>query len=98
MASPANPTYTAEELAHQLKDSQARALVTHTEFLQTAFKAAELANIPPENIILLGDEKDKDGRCKHWTEVTAKGAWIQPKRPNIDPQKDLVYLVYSSVR
>ncbi|KAH6984840.1 hypothetical protein BKA56DRAFT_717436 [Ilyonectria sp. MPI-CAGE-AT-0026] len=96
VASPANPTYTAEELAHQLKDSQARALVTHTAFLQTALKAAELVNIPPENIILLGDGKDKHGRCKHWTEVTAKGAWIQPKRPNVDPRKDLVYLVYSS--
>ncbi|KAF7551631.1 hypothetical protein G7Z17_g4864 [Cylindrodendrum hubeiense] len=96
VASPANPTYTAEELAHQLKDSQAKALVTHKAFLQTACKAAELASIPLDRIILLGDGKDEDGRFKHWTEVTAKEAWIQPKKPNMDPKRDLVYLVYSS--
>ncbi|KPM46080.1 hypothetical protein AK830_g521 [Neonectria ditissima] len=96
IASPANPTYTAEELAHQLIDSQAKALVTHGALLQIACKAAELAHISLDNIILLGDERDDEGRFKHWTEVTAKGAWIKPRRPTIDPRKDLVYLVYSS--
>lgn len=97
VASPANPTYTAEELAHQLTDSNAKILVTHKAFVQTACKAAELANIPPDKIILLGDGKDEQGRFKHWTEVTADETWIKPKKPSIDPHKDLVYLVYSSV-
>ncbi|KAH7159881.1 hypothetical protein B0J13DRAFT_581033 [Dactylonectria estremocensis] len=96
VASPANPTYTAEELAHQLTDSNAKILVTHKAFVQTACKAAELANIPPDKIILLGDGKDEQGRFKHWTEVTADETWIKPKKPSIDPHKDLVYLVYSS--
>ncbi|RSL38496.1 hypothetical protein CEP53_014827 [Fusarium sp. AF-6] len=96
VASPANPTYTAEELASQLVDSRAQALVTHKAFLQTACKAAELASLKPERIILLGDGKDGAGRFRHWTEVTDKGAWFKPKKPTIDPQKDLAYLSYSS--
>ncbi|RSM14371.1 hypothetical protein CEP52_001337 [Fusarium oligoseptatum] len=96
VASPANPTYTAEELASQLVDARAQALVTHKAFLQTACKAAELASLKPERIILLGDGKDDAGRFRHWTEVTDKGAWFKPKKPTIDPQKDLAYLSYSS--
>ncbi|KAJ4314728.1 hypothetical protein N0V84_008721 [Fusarium piperis] len=96
VASPANPTYTAEELATQLVDAQAQALVTHKAFLQTACKAAELASLKPERIILLGDGRDDGGRFRHWTEVTDKGAWFKPKKPTIDPQKDLAYLSYSS--
>jgi acyl-CoA synthetase (AMP-forming)/AMP-acid ligase II len=98
VASPANPTYTAEELASQLVDARAQALVTHKAFLQKACKAAELASLKPERIILLGDGKDDAGRFRHWTEVTDKGAWFKPKKPTIDPQKDLAYLSYSSVR
>ncbi|KAH6890564.1 hypothetical protein B0T10DRAFT_486188 [Thelonectria olida] len=96
VASPANPTYTAEELAHQLKDSKARALVTQKPFLETARKAAGIAGVPLENIILIGDERDDDGGVVHWLNVTPKGAWITPKKPHIDPKNDLVYLVYSS--
>lgn len=97
VASPANPTYTAEELAGQLVDARARALVTHKAFLQTACKAAELAVLRPERIILLGDGRDDGARFRHWTDVTDKGAWFRPRKPTIDPQKDLAYLSYSSV-
>ncbi|KAI5459828.1 hypothetical protein BGZ63DRAFT_360031 [Mariannaea sp. PMI_226] len=96
VASPANPTYTAEELALQLTDSGARALVTHESFLQTASKAAELAGLPQEMIILLGDGRGEPGKFVHWTDITSEGAWFQPKKPRIDPKKDLIYLVYSS--
>lgn len=97
VASPANPTYTPEELARQLQDSGARALMTHKLFLQTALKAAELAGLKNEMVFLLGDEKDEAGKLKHWTDITDKGAWFSPKKPAIDVKKDLAYLVYSSV-
>ncbi|KAF4983292.1 hypothetical protein FZEAL_1277 [Fusarium zealandicum] len=96
IVSPANPTYTPEELAGQLVDSRAKALVTHKAFLQTACRGAELAGLKKENILLLGDERDDTGRFRHWTEVTDKEAWLKAKRPTIDPQKDLAYLAYSS--
>ncbi|KAL7786766.1 hypothetical protein V8C37DRAFT_288548 [Trichoderma ceciliae] len=96
IACPANPTYTAEELAHQLKDSGAKALLTQKPFLEAARKAAALASLPADRILLLGDERDETGVHRHWTEITAKGTKVQPQRAAIDPKKDLAYLVYSS--
>jgi 4-coumarate--CoA ligase len=94
VASPANPTYTVDELARQLKDSGARALITHRDFLPTATQAAAAVGLPEANILLLGAERD--ARFRHWTDITAKDAWIQPKKTPVDPQKDLAFLVYSS--
>ena len=54
--SPANPGYTAEELAFQLKDAGAKALVTQKPFLAVAQEAAKQAGIPEDRIILIGDD------------------------------------------
>lgn len=54
VASPANPLYTVAELAFQLRNARARALVTQPAFLATASEAAARAGIPPERILLLG--------------------------------------------
>jgi acyl-CoA synthetase (AMP-forming)/AMP-acid ligase II len=97
IASPANPTYTAEELAYQLKDSGAKALLTQKPFLEVARKAAALSGLPADRILLLGEGRDETGVHRHWTEITAKGAKVQPQRATIDPKKDLAFLVYSSV-
>ncbi|KAG5916237.1 hypothetical protein E4U42_007743 [Claviceps africana] len=96
VASPANPTYTVDELARQLVDSKAAALVTQTSFLKTAVAAAQKARIPLDRVILMGDGKDESGKHRHWRDVTAKGAWRQPRKAVLDPKKDLAYLVYSS--
>lgn len=97
VACPANPTYSPEELAQQLADSGARALITQKPLLETARKAAKLAGLPAERILLLGDGRDETGVHRHWTEITARGAGVVPQKPDIDPKKDLAYLVYSSV-
>ncbi|KAG5976206.1 hypothetical protein E4U55_007434 [Claviceps digitariae] len=96
IASPANPTYTVDELARQLTDSKATALVTQMPFLKTAVEAANKAGISLDRVILMGEGKDKSGKHRHWRNVTAKGAWFQPKKTALDPKKDLAYLVYSS--
>lgn len=95
MASPANPTYTVEELARQLKDSGAKALITQVPFLDSALKAAQQAGLPKDRVLLMGDEKGHG--LRHWGEVTAEKAWVKPGRTKVDPKKDLAYLVYSSV-
>jgi acyl-CoA synthetase (AMP-forming)/AMP-acid ligase II len=97
VASPANPTYTPEELAQQLKDSGAKALITQKPFLEIARKAAALVGLPAERILLLGEGRDETGVHRHWTDITAKRAKVQPQKAVIDPKKDLAYLVYSSV-
>ena len=97
VASPANPTYTPEELARQLIDCRAKALITTKSFLQSAITAANLAGLPLGRVFLMGAERDESGKFMHWTEVNSKSAWIQPSKTSIDPRKDLAYLVYSSV-
>ncbi|KAK0386194.1 hypothetical protein NLU13_6031 [Sarocladium strictum] len=96
ITSPANPTYTIEELARQLKDSGARALVTQKPFLENARRAAQMVGIKNDMVWLMGEERDQTGKHKHWTEISADKAWLKPKRPSIDPAKDICYLVYSS--
>lgn len=97
VASPANPTYTVDELARQLSDSKAAALVTQAPFLNKAVEAAQKAGIPLDRVLLMGDGKDASGKYRHWRDLTAKEAWLQPRKTVVDPKKDLAYLVYSSV-
>ncbi|KAI9336182.1 hypothetical protein DFJ73DRAFT_850611, partial [Zopfochytrium polystomum] len=54
--SPANPTYTASELAFQLKDSGAKYLITALSVLEAAQQAAAEAGLPDDRIFLFGDE------------------------------------------
>lgn len=46
VVSPVNPTYTADELKHQLSDTGAKALVVHTSRLDTAIAAAKRVDFP----------------------------------------------------
>ncbi|KAL2670288.1 hypothetical protein Neosp_014755 [[Neocosmospora] mangrovei] len=52
IVTPVNAASSAAELAHQLKSSGARALVTCASLAETAFTAARSACIPEENIFL----------------------------------------------
>ncbi|MCJ1432061.1 hypothetical protein MMC27_001417 [Xylographa pallens] len=94
--SPANPGYTAEELAFQLKDSGAKALVTQKSFLSVALQAAKQVGIPEDRIILIGDERDETHRFKHFTSIRNAAGTNRYRRTKTDPQKDLAFLVYSS--
>ncbi|KAJ6139891.1 hypothetical protein N7471_006377 [Penicillium samsonianum] len=95
--SPANPAYTVDELAFQLKDLRAKALVTQLAYLNVATKAAQITGIPEDRILLIGDALDTSGKFKHFTlyrDMRFKGPQCQ--RPTIDPKRDLALLTYSS--
>ncbi|KAF2810343.1 4-coumarate-CoA ligase-like protein [Mytilinidion resinicola] len=94
--SPANPGYTAEELAFQLKDSGAKALVTQLALIATAKKAASIAGIPHDRIIVMGDERDKEARVKHFSSIRNTSGTSRYRRTKLDPAEDLAFLVYSS--
>ncbi len=95
--SPANPGYTAEELAFQLKDAGAKALITQKPFLATARKAAELVGLPDDRIILMGDERDPEMKFKHFSSIRNIAGTQRYRRAKIQPDKDLAFLVYSYV-
>jgi 4-coumarate--CoA ligase len=94
VVSPANPAYSASELAFQLKDSGAKAIVTQVAGLETALKAAGMAGVPQDRILLIGDEKDP--RAQHFSD------FIESRRRGAEPHRiarassDLAFLVYSS--
>ena len=94
--SPANPGYTAEELAFQLKDSGAKALVTQKPFLKVAVEAAKQAGIPEDRIILMGDDRDESMRFKHFSSIKNLAGTNRYRRTKAHPRNDLAFLVYSS--
>ncbi|TPX45352.1 hypothetical protein SeLEV6574_g03910 [Synchytrium endobioticum] len=53
IVSPANPTYTPDELAYQLKDARANFLVTQSDLLHDALLAASAAGIHKDRIFLI---------------------------------------------
>ena len=94
--SPANPGYTANELAFQLKDAGAKALVTQKPFLGVAQEAAKQAGVPLDRIILMGDARDDERKFKHFTSIRNTSGATRYRRVKLDPKKDLAFLVYSS--
>lgn len=94
--SPANPGYTVEELAFQMKDAGAKAIVTQKPFLVVAQEAAKRVGIPEDRIILMGDERDESRRFKHFTAIRNLAGTSRYRRAKLNPKKDLAFLVYSS--
>ncbi|KAL4783990.1 hypothetical protein BJX76DRAFT_367927 [Aspergillus varians] len=96
VVSPSNPAYTVEELAFQLRDSGAKAVVTQLPVLPVARAAAKKVGIPDNHIILIGDQRDPEARAKHFTSIRNISGATRYRRSKINPEKDLSFLVYSS--
>lgn len=103
VVSPANPLYTVDELAFQLRNAGAKALVTQVSFLDKASEAAAQAGIPTERIVLLGPHFPSPVRtkAKHWRELLLgiPASYLSAARfgkPKLRPREDLAFLVYSS--
>jgi acyl-CoA synthetase (AMP-forming)/AMP-acid ligase II len=83
-----NPTYTAEELASQLRDCRARFLLTVPQFLDKAREAARSSGI--QETFVFGQAPG----------ATAFSALVEEEGPlpeaAIDPREDVVVLPYSS--
>ncbi len=85
----ANPTYTPEELASQLRDSRARFLVTVAPLVDKATEAARRAGTVREIFTF-----DAAPGTTPFAELLA--ADELERGPDIDPARDLVALPYSS--
>jgi 4-coumarate--CoA ligase len=91
----ANSVYTASELASQLQDSRARAIVTHVACLETALEAATASGIPHSRILLIG-KNDGDLRVQHFSEFIKLGRGGSTAERVAQMSSDLAFLVYSS--
>jgi 4-coumarate--CoA ligase len=95
--SPANPAYTVEELAFQLRNSGAKALATQLPLIDNARKAAQRVGLPEDRIILLGDGQDTKSRFRHFAFLGEKADLSRHGRVKItNPAKELSFLAYSS--
>lgn len=83
-----NPLYTAEELAHQLNDANAKYLLTIPMFLDKALEAASHSNI--EEVFVFGQA---EGATPFASLMQSDG---QIPAVEINPATDLVVLPYSS--
>jgi len=83
-----NPTYTADELANQLRDCRARFLITVPPILDRAREAAARAGI--EEVFVIGAAEDVRSLAD------LMDAPPSPPDVAIDPGQDLVVLPYSS--
>lgn len=97
----ANPGYTVSELAGQLKDSQAKVVVTQPALLDTAREAARHAELSEDGVILMGSQEvDQAIGARHFSSLKGykPSSEIQPstRLVSIDPRNDLSFLVYSS--
>lgn len=91
---PANPSYTTNELVHQLRDSGARACVVHPDLLPIALPAAKEVGIPSEAVFCFGGKNV--GSVQPWQTILAEEKIGFAKTKAIDNKNDLAYLVYSS--
>jgi len=83
----ANPLYTADELAFQLRDSGAKFLITVDALLEKALPAAQQAGV--QEVFTIGT----DPRATSFTELLRDAT---PPPVSIQPREDLVVLPYSS--
>lgn len=88
IVTPINPLYTKHEIAHQLKDSGARFLVTVPGFIDKAGEAAEDAGI--DELFVFGSAP---GTTSFDSLLIDNG---RAEQTEIDPLEDLVALPYSS--
>lgn len=96
VVAPANPGYSASELAHILKDAGAKAIITQHGLLRVASEAAKIANIPQTKIILIGADTGPGGPAKHFTNMLKSSNSKGSGRVKLDPDTDLSFLAYSS--
>ncbi|KAK3300342.1 uncharacterized protein B0H64DRAFT_333715 [Chaetomium fimeti] len=98
IVSPANPLYTVDELAFQLRDSGAKGLVTQPANLPIAIAAAQKASLPLDRVILLGNHRDPSGQIRHFSSIHSSSTTTttnQHTQAQISPQ-EIGFLVYSS--
>ena len=83
-----NPLYTSNELAHQLRDSNAKYLLTIPQFLDKAQEAVAESNV--KEIFVFGEA---EGATPFASLLQNDG---EPPKVEINPREDLIVLPYSS--
>lgn len=98
VVSPLNPTFSATELVHYLKTSQAKAIVTQKSQYATVAEAAEGAGLAKSRIVVIDGSDDSSDN------IWQPDPYLIPdnkfdslhKSPITRPKEELAFLVFSS--
>lgn len=90
-ATPVNVTYTAEEIARQMRVTSARKIVTHPELLDRVAAAASAVGLAPADVLVTGTDA---GPHTSYADVLATEP--APAGVRIDPATHLACLPFSS--
>lgn len=99
VVSPLNPNFSATELVHYLKTSQAKAIVTQKSQYAKVAQAAKGAGLPKDRIIVIDNDDDASG-----DNIWQRDPYLIPdnkfdsvhKSPITRPKEELAFLVFSS--
>jgi len=95
--SPINPAYTEAELEHQLRDSEAQAVIVDRAAFPRALKACARVGLPLDKIVLIGPQSAELSMVRHWSSI---GEYLIAEKTlplvPIDCKNDVAVLVYSS--
>jgi len=96
-ASLANPTYTAKELLHQIKDSQVSVVLAASDVLQTAIEAATEAGLSKDRIFALpGVDGKTSSTVQSYEKLMSKQLWKHESIPRGKLATTPAYFPYSS--
>ncbi|KAG0167571.1 hypothetical protein DFQ28_004589 [Apophysomyces sp. BC1034] len=88
--SPANPAYTAHELAYQLSETKAKVLVAHQTNIETALEAAKSVGLPPSHVFVFGGSVVKG--IRPYSELLVQRLAV-PVEYNYEEAKDTVAIL-----
>lgn len=94
VVSPSNPGYSVKELAYQLKNSGAKAIVTQAHLLQTVYEATALAGIPKDRVLLIGDVWHSS--TVHFQDFIRPARNTKTIKRVVQDSNDLAFIPYSS--
>lgn len=95
-----NPRYRQVEVRHILRDSDAVALIVPVEFENFHYLPmvqglrAELPEL--RHVIAVGEKEDSPADVLAWTELTAHASGNPVPEADIDPGRDIAFLMYTS--
>ncbi|XP_062502464.1 uncharacterized protein LOC134179554 [Corticium candelabrum] len=92
----ANPVYNERELTHQLKDANAKFVVTTSQFADLAGEAARRSGTVDEIFVIGNSRSDVPAGCTGFGELMNDDGTALPSSLTILPKKDVAVLPYSS--
>ncbi|KAG1847293.1 phenylacetyl-CoA ligase [Suillus tomentosus] len=96
IVSGANPTYTAEELSHQIQAVKATLIIAHPSSLHTALDAARAARIPSDRILTFGESTQPTVESIIQLGLSNEAAFVERRLKKGEGKTKIAFLNFSS--